>query len=152
MAEIKNLFIEGTAKVPQIDFNQLSGELRLSGKSIPEDASRIYKPIVEWINEYIKSPRLATNLHVNLEYFNSATSIWLAKIVKALSKISKVDCVLIIHLYFDIGDFESMDKEELEDIVFTLVGNISNVKISIGLKTYGTDRNGKIVKDATIFV
>jgi hypothetical protein len=45
-----------------------------------------------------------------------------------------------------------MDMEELKNIVGQLVDNISEGKISIGVKTYGTDVNGKIVKESTIFI
>jgi hypothetical protein len=152
MNQIKNIFIERTAKTPQIDFNQLAGELILSGKSIPENAAKVYEPLLAWINDYIKSPRHTTNLRLNLEYFNTSSSIWLAKMITALSKISEDDYVLFIHLYFDIEDFESMDMEELKNIVGQLVDNISEGKISIGIKTYGTDVNGKIVKESTIFI
>jgi hypothetical protein len=72
--------------------------------------------------------------------------------VNALSKIGEDDYVFFIHLYFDIEDFESMDMEELKNIVGQLVDNISEGKISIGVKTYGTDVNGKIVKESTIFI
>jgi len=152
MKQIKNIFIEKTAKTPQIDFNQLTGELILFGKSIPENAAKVYEPLLDWINDYIKSPRKTTNLRLNLEYFNTSSAIWFAKMVNALSKISEEDCVLFIHLYFDIEDFEVMDMEELKDIVGPLVDNIGEGKISIGLKTYGTDVKGKIVKEATIFI
>jgi len=152
MNKIRNIFIERTAKTPQIDFDQLTGDLILFGKSIPENAAKVYEPLLAWINDYIKSPRHTTNLRLNLEYFNTSSSIWLAKMVNALSKISEDDYVLFIHLYFDIEDFESMDMEELKDIVGQLVDNIGEGKISIGLKTYGTDVNGKIVKESTIFI
>jgi hypothetical protein len=152
MNEIKNIFIDRTAKTPQIDFNQFTGELILFGRSIPENAAKVYEPLLAWINDYIKSPRHTTNLRLNLEYFNTSSSIWLAKMVTALSKISEVDYVLFIHLYFDIEDFESMDMEELKNIVGQLVDNISEGKISIGVKTYGADVNGKIVKESTIFI
>lgn len=152
MDQFKNIFIEKTAKTPQIDFNQLTGDLILFGKSIPENAAKVYEPLLVWINDYIKSPRQTTNLRLNLEYFNTSSSIWLAKMVNALSKINKDDYVLIIHLYFDIEDFESMDLEELKNIVSLLVDNISEGKISIGVKTYGTDINGKIVKESKIFI
>jgi hypothetical protein len=152
MNQIKNIFIERTAKSPQVDFNQLTGELILFGKSIPENAAKVYEPLLVWINDYIKSPRHTTNLRLNLEYFNTSSSIWLAKMVNALSKINEDDYIVFIHLYFDIEDFESMDMEELKNIVGQLVDNISEGKISIGIKTYGTDVNGKIVKESTIFI
>jgi hypothetical protein len=152
MNEIKDLIIEGTAKTPQIDFNHLSGELILFGKSIPENAARVYEPLTDWINEYIKSPRHITNFRLNLEYFNSASLIWFAKMIKALSKINIADFVLFINIYFDIEDYEGMDSHELKDMVGTLVDNIGDSEISIGVKVYGTDSTGKIVKESTIFL
>ena len=152
MNEIKNIIIEGTDKTPQVDFNQLTGDLILFGRSIPENAAKLYEPLLDWINDYIKSPRHTTNLRLNLEYFNTSSSIWLARMVNALSKIAEDDYVLFIHLYFDIEDFESMDMEELKNIVGLLVDNISEGGISIGIKTYGTDVNGKILKESTIFI
>jgi predicted membrane GTPase involved in stress response len=152
MDKIKNIFIEKSAKTPQIDFNQLTGELIFYGRSIPENAAKIYEPLLDWINDYVKSPHNTTNLRLNLEYFNTASSIWIAKIITALSKISKDNSVLFIHLYFDIEDFESMDMEELKDIIGPLVDNIGEGKISIGIKTYGKDADGKAVKESTIFI
>jgi hypothetical protein len=152
MAEIKNILIEGTAKTPQIDFNRLSGELILSGKSIPENAAKVYEPLLDWINDYIKSPRPTTHLRLNLEYFNSASSIWFAKLVKALSKIKEDDYVLYIHLYFDIEDFDSLESEELKDMVSSLVDKIGDAKVSISIKTHGTDSDGKIIRESTILI
>lgn len=146
------MFIQGTKKTPRIDFNQSTGELVLHGKSIPEDASKVYKPLLVWINDYIKSPCHTTNLRLNLDYFNSASTLWLVKLIKAIGKINDDDFILFIHIYFDIEDFESMDMEELKDIVSPLVDNIGEVKISIGVKTHGIDRQGKTVKESTIFV
>ena len=122
------------------------------GKSIPENAAKVYEPLLLWINEYIKSPRQTTNLRLNLENFNSATSLWIAKMVKALSKIDVEDSVLIIHIYYEMEDFESMDIEELKDIVGSLVDNIGDSKVSIGLKTYGTDGHGAIINGSTIII
>lgn len=152
MKELKDLFIEGTAKAPQIDFNHLTGELILYGISIPENAAKVYEPLVQWIEEYVKSPRHITNLRLNLEYFNSASMLWYAKMIKALGRIQKEDSVLFINIYFDVDDFENMDTGELKDIVGSLVDNLGEIKISIGVKVYGTDDNGKIVKESIILV
>jgi len=149
---MKELFIEATSKTPQVDFNHLTGELILFGKSIPENAAKVYEPLIEWINEYIKSPRHITNLRLNLEYFNSASVLWHAKMIKALSKINVEDSILFINLYFDNDDFENMDTAELRGTVGSLVDNIEEVKISIGVKVYGTDDSGKIVRETTILL
>lgn len=150
MKELKNLFVEQTDKTPLIDFNHITGELILSGKSIPINAPRIFEPILEWINEYIKDPRQTTNLRLNLEYFNTASSIWLAKIVKALTTITKPECVLFLHIYFSIEDFEDID--DIKDDLSPVIDVISTSTVSVGLKIYGTDDKGKILKESMIFI
>jgi hypothetical protein len=150
MKELKNMFIEQTDKSPLVDFNNMSGELILSGRSIPINAPRIFEPILDWVNEYVKNPRQTTNLRLNLEYFNTASSIWLAKIVKSLTGISKPECVLFLHVYFSIEDFDDID--DIKDDLSPLIDVISSTTVSVGLKIYGTDDSGKIMKESMIFI
>lgn len=153
MNELQSLIIEQTPKTPQIDMNQLTGELIISGKSIPENAAKVYEPALSWVNEYIQHARPTTNLRLNLEYFNTASSLWLAKILKVLIRINEPDYVLIIHLYLPLEEFEEM--KEFEDIKEAFVP-ISDIFIgavpSIGIKLYGTDEDGKIIKDTLVFI
>jgi len=150
MKELKNLFIEQSDKTPLIDLNNMSGELILAGKSIPINAPRIFEPILEWVNEYVKNPRQTTNLRLNLEYFNTASSIWIAKIVKALTSINKPECVLILHIYFPVEDFDDID--DIKDDLSPVIDVISNATVSVGLKIYGTDESGKVLKESMIFI
>lgn len=152
MNELKRIMIDGTAKAPFIDFNPLNGELILSGKSIPENAAKIYEPLISWATEYIKNPRPTTNFRINLEYYNTSSYIWFAKIIKVLGKITNEDYILFIHKYFDIEDFEDMELEEIRESVGQLVDNIGHTTISIGVKAYGVDEKGKIVKESMILI
>jgi hypothetical protein len=83
---LSNYTVEQTPKTPQIDLNQLSGELILSGRSIPENAAKIYEPVLNWVKEYILNARPITNLRLNLEYFNTASMMWLSRIMAVLKK------------------------------------------------------------------
>lgn len=150
MEEITRIYLEGTGKSPHVDFNHLTGELILSGRSIPENAAKVYEPLLEWITGYLNSPRPTTNLRINLEYYNTPTAIWLAKIIRALSAIKLKDSVLIIHVYFEIEDFEEMELEDIKDIVTSLIDSFGEVPVSIGMKMYGIDTAGKIIKESII--
>jgi hypothetical protein len=150
MTEIKDLFIEGTPKSPQIDFEHLTGELKLSGRSFPENASKVYEPLLSWIGDYIKSPHHTTNLHLKLEYFNTSSMLNIVLMIKALSKIDRKDSFLYIHLYFDNEDFDIKEAETLRDVICSQVNNISESKISIAINVHGTDEDGNIVADSTI--
>lgn len=152
MAELKNLLSEGSFKTPQVDFNHLTGELILTGKSIPENANKLYEPLIEWAGEYIKTPCKTTNLRLNLEYFNTASTIWLAKLIKVLSAISVPDCVLMVHLYIDAEDTDSLDEDEIKGIMGSLIDNIGVPSLSVGIRIYGVDEDGKIVRQSQIFI
>lgn len=153
MKEFHRLLIEQSPKTPQIDLNQLTGEIIFSGKSIPENAAKVYEPVLDWVTQYILNARPTTNLRFNLEYFNTATSLWLAKILKVLIRINEPDYVLFIHLYFPVEEFDEMNEfEDLKDAFVPITEIFHGAIPSIGIKLYGTDNKGEIIKDALVFI
>ena len=150
--ELKSLNIEPTGKTPQIDLNHFTGDLILSGRSIPENAAELYEDVLRWVNDYIKKPRQTTNLRFNLEYFNTASAIWLAKIVKALCSINESEYTLLIHLYFHIEEFDNMEIEDLKDALSPIIDMIGTPVISLGIKIYGTDEKGEILKESMVLI
>lgn len=153
MIDYQSLIIEETPKTPQIELNPVTGDFIFSGKSIPENAAKVYEPILNWVSEYVLHPRSTTNLRLYLEYFNTSSSLWLAKILKALVKIKEPDYVLIIHLYLPLDEYDEM--KEFEDIknVFFPIADIFQFAIpSIGIKLYGTNEQEEIVKDKMVYI
>lgn len=150
--DLKNLFIEATSKTPQVDLNHLTGELILSGRSIPENPAQMYEQILNWIKQYSEKPRHKTNLRLNLEYFNTASAIWLAKIVKLLCKITESEYSLVIHLYFNIEEFDSMEVEDLKDAISPVIDIVGTPSVNLGIKIYGTDDNGEILKESMVLI
>jgi hypothetical protein len=150
---MRELLIEQTPKTPQIDLNQFTGNLIFSGKSIPENAAKVYEPVLNWVTDYILNANPTTNLRLNLEYYNTSSSIWLTKILKALIRITDPDYALIIHVYLPIEDYDEMDEfDDIKD-TFIPISYIDNDAIlSIGIKLYGTDNKGEIIKETFVFV
>ena len=150
---MKELIFEQTPKTPQIDLNQVTGDLLFYGRSIPENATKLYEPVLNWVAEYILQANPTTNLRLDLEYFNTASAIWLAKIIKVLIGINEPDYVLIIHLYLSIEDFNEINEfDDIKD-VFTPIAGIDHCDInSIGIKLYGMDDNGVIIKETLVYI
>jgi hypothetical protein len=152
LKEFNNLFIEQTPKTPLVDFNQFNGELLLSGRSIPENASKLYEPIFNWVSQYANNPRPTTNLRLNLEYFNTASSIWLVKVLRALALISDPDNILIIHLYLAVEDYDDIQEfEDIKESFAPLSAIFHDGGPSTGIKLYGTDEKSKILKEKLVF-
>ena len=149
---LKQFFIEESEKTPQVDLNNLTGELIISGRSIPENAVEFYTGIYNWINLYIKNPRQITNLRLNLEYFNTSSSIWIAKIIKSLCSIKNEEFTLMIHIYFNIEEFDSMETPDLRDALSPVLDMIGSPALNLGIKIYGTGINGEIIKESIVLI
>lgn len=150
--ELKNILIEPTPKTPQIDLNYITGELIFSGRSIPENAASLYSQVLDWVNEYVRNPKETTNLRFNLDYFNTTSSIWLAKIIKSLCSINNTENTLFIHIYFDIDEYDNMEVDDLKDAISPVFDMITTPNLSLGIKIYGRANNGEIVKESIVFV
>ena len=150
---MKELIIEHTTKTPLIDLNRVTGDLLFSGRSIPENATKVFEPVLKWVTDYVLEANPTTNLRLDLEYFNTASSIYRAKMLKILCRINVPEYVLIIHLYFPVEEFNEMN--EFEDIydAFSPITDIFNDAItSIGLKLYAKDTRGEIIKTRLAFI
>lgn len=153
MKDFQSLIIEETAKTPHIDLNCLTGEFIFSGRSIPENAAKVYEPILNWINKYVLDPKPTTNLRLNFEYFNTSSSLWLAKIFKVLVKINNPDFIIIFHLYLPLDEFDEMKEfEDIKEAFFPIADVLQFAIPSIGIKLYGTDDEEQIVKDKLVFI
>lgn len=100
-----------TPKTPLIDFDPATGNFILEGRSIPENSLECYKPLIEWVDGYIKNPQPKTVLSVNLEYFNTSTSKCLVEIFRKLERINGKSEVKILW-HYDPEDEDMMESGE----------------------------------------
>ena len=104
--------IEGTPKTPTVEFDAGSGVLKIEGRSIPENSIEFYKPIVEWLDEYGKSPKEKTEVNIQLEYFNTSSSKCILDVLKKLELISKAGNEMIINWYYEEDDEDMLEAGE----------------------------------------
>ena len=67
------LKLKATEDTPTVVFDKAKNEFSLSGRSLPEDATAFYKPVIAWMRHYIKDPRPNTEFRITLDYFNSSS-------------------------------------------------------------------------------
>lgn len=68
------LIIKATESTPGIYLDKDKGIFEISGNSLPEDVTKFYNPIFDWLRKYIEEPNPSTLLVFKLTYFNSASS------------------------------------------------------------------------------
>ncbi len=115
---MKDLLIEGTQQLPNLSFSASTGEFRISGQSIPENAVEIYDPILSWVDEYAVSPCDKTTLEFKMKYYNTASSKMLFNLVKKLNTIFKSGADVEIQWHYQEDDEDMLDAGEyFKDLV-----------------------------------
>jgi hypothetical protein len=109
---MNNLVIEATRKTPGIFFDVSNGIFEISGRSIPENSYEFYKPVVDWLNDYISAPLGKTVLKVSLDYFNTSSSKALLDIFKKLEVIYKRNNDVLIEWYYEEDDEDMQESGE----------------------------------------
>jgi len=117
-----NLLIESTKKTPEIAFTT-DGRFRISGRSIPEDASKFYDDIFEWVHFYLQNPAESTTVDIELEYFNSGSSKALLHILRTLAEIMEKGLKLTINWYYEEGDDDIMERGEYYESILEIKFN-----------------------------
>jgi hypothetical protein len=122
-----NLYIEGTKKTPEVSFN-VDGHLRLKGRSIPEDASKFYDTLYLWVFDYCSNPKPLTQVDIELEYFNSATSKSLLHILRELVEIGNDNLQVLINWYYETGDEDIHERGEYYSSILNTKFNFIEVE------------------------
>ena len=65
---MENITVESTLKIPKVNFDYEKGLLELTGRSTPEDSDKLYRPLLNWLTEYVTKPQKKTTVNINLEY------------------------------------------------------------------------------------
>lgn len=115
------LNLEGTEDTPKIILDKNNGIMEISGRSLPEDSTDFYKPVLDWIEAYAQDPNPTTTFVFKLEYFNTASSKLILDVLYALEDIKGIK----VAWYFqdEDEDMEEAGQEfsELVEIPFEFV-------------------------------
>ncbi|HEX2934013.1 MAG TPA: DUF1987 domain-containing protein [Bacteroidales bacterium] len=115
---MESLFIEGTSKTPNVKFDANEGLMEIKGRSIPENSIEFYKPMVDWLDKYAKTPKSQTRVNIQLEYFNTSSSKCILDVFKKLEAIHKANNQVQINWYYEEDDEDMLEAgEDYESII-----------------------------------
>jgi len=105
---MEDLFIEGTDSLPAVSF-RTNGELKITGRALPEDAHKFFAPLLTWITDFLAAD---VHLEINLDYFNTSVSKQLLDLFKTLDN-KKPPPVVTIKWMYEEGDDEMLESGEI---------------------------------------
>lgn len=110
--------IKGTDDTPNVILDAQNNIFEFSGRSLPEDVATFYAPVLEWIQEYAKSPNPKTSVVFKLEYFNTASSKMILDLLLKFEEIYKSGKEVVIVWNYQEDDEDMLEAgEEYADIV-----------------------------------
>lgn len=110
--------ITGTDDIPSVILDASIGKFEMSGRSLPEDVSAFYKPILNWLDNYAENANPKTVFDFKLTYFNTASSKIILDILMKLEEMSNGGKEVLIKWHYPADD-EDMEEagEEYSEIV-----------------------------------
>ncbi|NBC83101.1 MAG: DUF1987 domain-containing protein [Bacteroidetes bacterium] len=110
--------IQGTEDTPKIILDADNDFFEISGRSLPEDVTSFYEPVINWLDEYAESPKDKTVFNFKLVYFNTASSKLLLDILMKLEEIHENGNDVLIRWHYPEEDEDMQEAgEEYADIV-----------------------------------
>ena len=125
LPEIRNIYVS-----PRVDFDAETGICEISGESFLEETAKFYAPLVDWIQEYIKTGK-PISLNIKLTYFNTSSSKWILRILYILAKYQQ-EGKATINWYIHKDDIDLM--EDIQDFQ-------DDVGLKINIKFYEDEEN-----------
>ncbi len=112
------LRIEATDETPKVILDPAAGIFEFSGKSLPENVTAFYRPILDWLDNYGKAPNPATVVDFKLVYFNTASSKMILDILFKLESLTEQGANISVRWHFQEEDEDMKEAgEEYGDLV-----------------------------------
>ncbi len=100
--------IDGTNRTPFVSLDP-SGKFRIRGRSIHENPSKFFDPLIQWVEAYLKNPCETLVFDIELEYFNSGSSRYILDILRLLMEKPEGN-KLIVNWYYEDGDDDLLER------------------------------------------
>lgn len=111
------LLIEETEDTPSVHLDKDKKIYSIVGKSLPEDPAGFYEPIHLWFDNYLKNPNDSTDVVLELDYFNSASSKQIVELLMKLEPLATVKKVLIVWRFHEDDELMELRGEELQSVL-----------------------------------
>jgi hypothetical protein len=105
---MEDLFVQGTDSLPTISFKS-SGELKITGRALPEDANSFFRPLLDWLRNFSSDE---VNIEFNLDYFNTSVSKQILDMFKIIEG-NPANKVINIKWMYEDGDEEMLESGEI---------------------------------------
>lgn len=98
------LQIAATENTPAVFFDESTSSLTIEGRSLPEDPSILYNPVIKWFDNNIKKIKDEFIFNFKFEYYNSSTAKYILTILRKLEMYYQSGRKITVNWYYDHDD------------------------------------------------
>jgi hypothetical protein len=120
------LDLKATNDTPRVLFDPDNNLFEISGRSLPEDVVTFYQPVLDWLDEYTRTPLKKTDFVFKYIYFNTATSKLVQDILTKLEHLKEKGSEVKVSWFYEQDDEDMLDLgiefKENVNIAFEIIG------------------------------
>ncbi len=126
------IVLKSTSITPLIIFDPKIERLEIKGVSIPENSINFYQPLLECLDSYALGPVSSVAAHIQLDYFNTASSKSILDVLRRLKVLHDKGFNVTINWYYEKED---EDMREVGENYQLIVGLTFNMKTASSATT-----------------
>jgi hypothetical protein len=123
---METLKIIGSEDTPGVLLDTGNELFEISGRSLPEDVTAFYNPVLVWLDKYSENPLAKTVFNFKLTYFNTASSKMILDVMMKLESLHESGKEVLVKWFYpnDDEDMKEAGAEyaDIVDIPFEQVG------------------------------
>ena len=101
------LDLDATEDLPSVLFDSDKGIFEISKRSLPENAIIFYEPLINYVNEYLNSPKEETNVVFHFDYISTSSTKQVMKMIILFDQLMKSKKVNL-NWNYDKGDVDML--------------------------------------------
>jgi len=110
---MKPIFVQGTDDTPKVTLDPANSVFEFVGNSYPENSSKFYTPILEWLQEFSKSGNKgAFAFAFNFDYFNTSSAKYILEILRLVEGLKEAGNECTIKWYYFEDDTDMLEAGE----------------------------------------
>jgi len=85
----------------------------MKGNSIVPNVQTFFKPVFDWVTEYVQSPARETEISLKFDYIDTASVQAVFDMLKMVKEVEEKGSSLIVNWHFEFDDPELLEVGEI---------------------------------------
>ena len=117
---MSNIELSATTSTPAITADEQTGHLEMRGDSYPENSFEFFAPIVEWVQDHLKTPAASLDVALHLLYLNTSSVRAMMDIFELLEDAHNDSHAVCVRWFYDEDNdrIAELAEEFKEDCTF----------------------------------